>query len=175
MRLTNIAHATIEAYLNEKEYRVDELTKKRYNQKGATFVTLYKNGELRGCVGTLPFDSSEELWRNVQKNAINAAFHDSRFLSLRKEEFEEIDIEVSILSEPKKLEDKNSKFLLEQIEKDMGIILKNGNHSATFLPQVWEQIPNKDEFLEQLSLKAGLDKDGWKSSELWRYTIRLEK
>jgi uncharacterized protein len=71
------------------------------------------------------------------------------------------------------LEYKDSKDLLNKIDKNMGIILKKGFHSATFLPQVWEQINDKEEFLEELSIKAGLNLDDWKNSEFYFY--RVEK
>lgn len=172
MKLTQIAHATIKAHLEDEEYNVDEETRKRYGRKAASFVTLTKNNDLRGCIGSL--EARQELWRDVQENAIRAAFNDFRFSPLTKDELEDVKIEVSVLSEPKKLKDKNAKFMLEQIKKDMGIILKCGKHTATFLPQVWKEIPNKEDFLEHLSLKAGLDKEGWKNAELWAYTVDVE-
>jgi len=172
MNLPQIARATIQAHFKGGEYFVDEITRKKYKDKRACFVTLTKNGDLRGCIGSL--EARQELWRDVQENAINAAFSDFRFSPLTEEELKDIKIEVSVLSEAKRLKDKNSKFLLDQITKDMGIILKSGHYSETFLPQVWEVIPNKEEFLEQLSLKAGLKKDAWKNAELWYYTVETE-
>jgi len=173
MKLTKLVRKTIECALNNERFEVDEDTKKTYGKERACFVTLDKGGELRGCIGC--FDSTKPLWKCVQENAINAAFHDPRFPPLSKKELEEIKIEVSVLSSPRKLEYKNPKNLLKKINRKMGIILKKNFHGATFLPQVWKQIPDKREFLEHLSLKAGLDKDGWKTSEFLYYYVDVEK
>jgi len=173
LKLTELARMSIEAHLEEDVFVPDKDTKKKYSKKGACFVTLTKNKQLRGCIGSL--EAVKELWKDVQENAINAAFKDSRFPALATGEFGEIKIEVSVLSPAEKLIAKNSAHLLEKIDKHMGIILKHGQHTATFLPQVWEEIPNKEKFLEQLSLKAGIDKHDWKDSELWFYTVTSEK
>jgi len=173
LTLTQLARHTLEAYFQNQKFEPDEETKKKYSDKKACFVTLTKNDQLRGCVGSLI--ATQELWKDVQENAINAAFRDSRFPPLTKEELNKIKIEISILTAPKKLEYENEKDLLEKINKDMGIILKKGFYSATFLPQVWEQLPDKIQFLEHLSLKAGLDKDAWKTADIFYYKVEIEK
>jgi len=173
LKLTELARMTIEAHLEDDVFVPDTETKKKFSKKGACFVSLTKNKQLRGCIGSL--EAEKELWKDVQENAINAAFHDPRFPALATTEFGEIKIEVSVLSEAKKLIAKSAAHMLEKIDKHMGIILKHRQHTATFLPQVWEEIPNKEKFLEQLSLKAGLDKHDWKDSELWFYTVTGEK
>ncbi len=173
LTLTQLARYTLEAYFQNQKFEPDEETKKKYSDKKACFVTLTKNDQLRGCVGSLI--ATQELWKDVQENAINAAFRDSRFPPLTKEELNKIKIEISVLTAPKKLEYENEKDLLEKINKDMGIILKKGFYSATFLPQVWEQLPDKIQFLEHLSLKAGLDKDAWKTADIFYYKVEIEK
>jgi len=173
MNLTQLARKTLEFYFENKSFKPDEQTKKKYNQKKACFVTLEKNNQLRGCIGCL--EARQELWKEVQENAINAAFKDFRFSQLTKKELNKIKIEVSILSKPKKLNYENEKDLLGKINNKMGIILKKGFNSATFLPQVWEQISDKIEFLEHLSLKAGLNKDVWRKSEILFYEVDAEK
>ena len=173
LTLTQLARHTLEAYFQNQKFEPDEETKKKYSDKKACFVTLTKNDQLRGCVGSLI--ATQELWKDVQENAINAAFRDSRFPPLTKEELNKIKIEISVLTAPKKLEYENEKDLLEKINKDMGIILKKGFYSATFLPQVWEQLPDKIQFLEHLSLKAGLDKDAWKTADIFYYKVEIEK
>ncbi len=160
MNLPELARKTLEAYFEDKNFEPDKETKRKFSDKKACFVTLTKHNELRGCIGSL--EARQELWKDVQENSINAAFHDFRFMPLAKDELNEIKIEVSALSKPERLEYKNEKEILNKINSKMGIILKNGSFSATFLPQVWEQIPSKVEFLQQLSLKAGLDKNAWK-------------
>lgn len=169
MNLLQLARKTIEYYLDNKELKIPEELKKKYSKKQACFVTLTKNKELRGCIGSLY--PKQELWKDIQENAINAAFHDFRFNPLTKEELKKIKIEISILTIPKKINFKNEKELLKKINKKMGIILKKGFNNSTFLPQVWEEILDKQDFLEQLSLKAGLDKNAWKNAEIYSYEV----
>ncbi len=173
MKLTQLARKTLECYFENKKFIPDEKTQKQYSEKRACFVTLTKNNNLRGCIGTLK--ACQELWKDIQQNAIHAALHDTRFHPLTENELKDIKIEVSVLSNPKPLNFSNLKDLLNKINNKMGIILKKGFYSSTFLPQVWEQLPNKIEFLEHLSFKAGLSRDAWKTSEISYYTINAEK
>ena len=106
------------------------------------------------------------------ENAIHAAFDDYRFSPLSKNELSKIKIEISVLSIPRKIEFKNEKELLGKIDNKMGIIVKKGFNSATFLPQVWEQISDPKSFLEHLSIKAGLEKDAWKNSDIYFYRVK---
>jgi AmmeMemoRadiSam system protein A len=130
-----------------------------------TFVTLTKGGRLRGCIGhILP---QGPLFEGVKVNAINAAFRDPRFRPLQADEMAQVKIEVSILSEPLPLRYKGKEDLLNQLKPGVdGLIIKKGYHQATFLPQVWEQLPQKEAFLSQLCLKAGLDGDAWEKGDL---------
>jgi uncharacterized protein len=173
MNLPELARKTLEAHFQNKKFEPDEATKKKYSKEQACFVTLTKSGDLRGCIGSL--EAHQILWKDVQERAVDAALNDSRFLQLTKDELKKIKIEVSILSLPKKLEFKSPDDLLNKISHKMGLILKKGFYSSTFLPQVWEEISDKKEFLEHLSLKAGLSKDSWKTSEFWFYTVDAEK
>lgn len=175
LKLTKIARKAIEDKFNDDYSELDEETKKKYKEKKASFVTLTKNRKLRGCVGSL--EARRELFKDVQENAIHAAFNDNRFQPLKKEELEKIKIEVSVLSNPKQLEFETEKDLLNKINNKMGLILKKGFLSATFLPQVWEELDNKKDFLEHLSVKAGLSKDSWKypGIEIWYYNVVSEK
>lgn len=172
MKLTEIARKTLEEYFNGKEFILDSDIKEKYKNKRACFVTLTKNGKLRGCIGSL--QARQELWKEVQENAVNAAFEDPRFPMLEENELRKIKIEVSILSEPKKLKFDDDKDLLKKLDKNKGIILKRGAYSATFLPQVWKDLPDKKTFLEHLCMKAGLEKNDWKSSEIWLYNVEIE-
>jgi len=169
--LLKLARESLECQFSKKEFYVSDEIKKKFSDKKACFVTLTINNELRGCIGSL--QAHQELWKDVIDNAINAGFHDPRFLPLSSYELPKIKIELSLLSISKKINFKNEKELLNKIDKKMGIILKKGFYSSTFLPQVWDEIPSKTEFLEHLSRKAGLDKDTWKDSEIWYY--RVEK
>lgn len=125
------------------------------DEAGACFVTLETNGQLRGCIGSII--AHKTLIEDLLTNAQHAAFSDPRFKPLTKEEFEKTDIAVSVLSEPKPLAFNGEEDLLEKIVpfKD-GIIIKDGNHQAVYLPSVWEQLPDKKEFLNSLKIKAGL-------------------
>lgn len=173
LKLTKLVRKTLRDYFKNKKFSPDKNTKELYKEKKACFVTLTLNGELRGCIGSLY--PEQELWKDVQNNAINAAIHDFRFSRLTEEEFSKIKIEVSVLSLPKKIEAVNEKDLLMRINPGKGYILKKDGLSSTFLPQVWEQIPDKVQFLEQLSLKAGLNRNAWKNGELWSYSVHIEK
>jgi AmmeMemoRadiSam system protein A len=173
MNLTEIARSTIKSAFEGKRFVLDKNIKEKYKDKKSCFVTLTKKGNLRGCIGNL--EAKQELWKDVQENAINAAFNDPRFSPLTEYELEEIEIEVSVLSKPKKISGKDVDSRLNKITKEMGIILKSGKYSATFLPQVWEHFSTKEEFLKELSLKAGLNKDAWKNAELFYYIVDIEK
>lgn len=153
-----------------KNYQVDEfldktLEDKRLKVKSGTFVTLYKKGSLRGCIGSLT--SSETIIESVKRNALNAAFHDYRFDPLKSEELDQVEIEVSILTEPEVLEYEDGADLISKLKPgEDGVIIRHGAARAIFLPQVWEQLPGPEEFLSHLCLKAGLLADMWQTSEL---------
>ena len=148
----------------------------RFREEKGAFVTLEKNGLLRGCIGyILPV---KPLGEAVMDNAISAAFRDPRFPPLSEEELKDLEVEVSILSPPQKVHFNSPEELLEKLKPGVhGVILKRGPYSATFLPQVWEQIPDKVEFLRHLSVKAGLPPDAWKlpGTEIYVYTVEAFK
>ena len=168
-----LARNALVKYFQGEEVKPFEEIKKKYSNKQACFVTLTKKGELRGCIGSLY--PRQELWKDVIENSISAGFRDTRFLPLKEEELSKIKIEISILSIPKKLEFKSPEDLLKKLNSRYGVILQKRMNSATFLPQVWEQIPDKINFLEQLSLKARLSKDAWKTAEVWVYEVEKIK
>ena len=148
-----------ECLLKLTKNELDFIPKKLFEKK-ACFVTLKINNQLRGCIGNLvPYD---ELYNQIIKNAYSAAFSDPRFSQLKKDELNDVDIEVSILTEPKKLFFQDAKDLLKKITKKDGIILSKGTQCATFLPSVWEEISKKEDFLSCLCQKAGLDANEWK-------------
>jgi len=171
--LLNLARKSIEYFLEKREViHVDAgKIKEKLKEKKRVFVTLEKHGMLRGCIGSF---AAEPLYAAVIKNAIAAAFYDPRFYPLQPDELKDVEIEISILSEPEKIEYKNAEELLKQIKsgKD-GLIVKQGSRSATFLPQVWEKLPAKELFLSELCLKAGLDKNEWKKGklEVFKYNV----
>lgn len=173
--LLNLARKSIEYYLTyrkilpitEKEIPFENLKK-----KGASFVTIEtKWGQLRGCIGSIiPY---RPLYEDVINNAISAAVSDPRFLPLSKNELSNTKIKVSVLTYPQPLFYENWKDLLDKLKPyEDGVIIKYKNHTATFLPDVWESIPNKEAFLSNLCLKAGLAPDFWKTGLLEVYTYK---
>lgn len=133
--------------------------------RAATFVTLTINGELRGCIGRL--EAEQELYLDVIENTALAAFSDSRFPQLSEKEFAKVKIEISILTQPQPLDYSGPESLLAILDKDKpGLIIKSGHHQATFLPQVWEELPEAADFLSQLCRKAGLKGNFWKEQPL---------
>ncbi|MFW6271651.1 MAG: AmmeMemoRadiSam system protein A, partial [Desulfosalsimonas sp.] len=157
----------------EPSPELDSLAKDTvFESRRGTFVTLKIDGQLRGCIGNLV--PEKPLAQGVKDNAVNAAFNDPRFAPLSKEEFPRIQIEVSLLTEPMPLEYRNSQELLEKIRSNVdGLIISKGPYSATFLPQVWEQLPDKKSFLSNLCMKAGLPADEWKKGDLQVYTYQV--
>ena len=131
------------------------------SETNACFVTLTENGELRGCIGHI--SPQEPLYQAVVDNARNAATRDPRFLPVQPGETGKIKIEISVLTEPKLLPFTSPEDLLAKLQpgKD-GVVLKLDDRGATFLPQVWEQLPDKVEFLNRLSEKAGCAPGDWR-------------
>ncbi len=142
------------------------------DEPGASFVTLRSGGELRGCIGTLR--AQRPLGEDVAHNARAAAFADPRFPPLARYEFDAIRIEVSLLSEPEPLRVAGERELVAALRPHVdGVVLEFGERRSTFLPQVWQTLPDPRRFLAQLKRKAGLPEAFW-SDELRvsRYTVR---
>lgn len=137
-----------------------------FQEKRGTFVTLKIKGQLRGCMGCLT--PSETILEGIQRNAINAAFNDPRFPALTVPELYQAEIEISILTNPQELEYAGSNDLLIKLRPNIdGVIISKGLLArATFLPQVWEQLPKTEDFLAHLCRKAGLSADEWQKGEL---------
>lgn len=140
---------------------------------GASFVTLQLSGDLRGCIGSL------EAWRplieDVQANALAAAFKDPRFSPLTHEEFSQVKLEVSLLTPLEAMHARNENIALSKLRKGIdGVVLKYGSHKATFLPQVWSQLPESADFMRQLKRKAGLAADFW-HPEILLYKYQVQK
>ncbi len=157
--LTTIARQAIEAGFEGQKPDLDAYKNDtRLWQEGASFVTLTIGGELRGCIGSLL--AHRPLIEDITANAQNAAFQDPRFAPLDKEEFAKVSVEISVLSAPKELIYEDKQDLLNKIEPFVdGLILKQGAHQGTFLPSVWEQLPNPEDFLANLCMKSGLGAD----------------
>jgi len=140
-------------------------------EPGASFITLTRQGALRGCIGTL--EAHRPLGLDVRENAMAAAFHDPRFMPLTLAEFEDIRVEVSLLSPSEPLVVMNEEEALVSLRPGIdGVVFEYGHYRSTFLPQVWEQLPEPAEFLAHLKRKAGLAADFWADQvRLSRYTV----
>lgn len=138
----------------------------------ATFVTLTIGGHLRGCIGML--EAVYPLFKDVAQNAFSAAFRDPRFPPLSEEELPNLKIEISLLTPPVPLPVKSEADLLSKMRPGVdGLILEEGFRRGTFLPAVWEELPDPHEFLLHLKLKAGLPADYWSGTlRVSRYTAR---
>lgn len=170
--LLRLARKVLEQRLNQGTLP-DKPDDAVFSEKAATFVTLKTDGKLRGCIGTL--EAVDPLWESVCRNTINAAFHDHRFLPLTREELLAVRLDISILSQPKLLEYQDAAGLAAKLRPDIdGVILREGARSATFLPQVWQQLATPEQFLGQLCLKAGLPEDAWRRRRLEIHTYQVQ-
>jgi AmmeMemoRadiSam system protein B/AmmeMemoRadiSam system protein A len=163
--LLRLARSAIEAKLvkGAKVERPDPLPAALTEVCGC-FVTLHKRGQLRGCIGSIEPVSS--LVECVESNAKNAAFGDPRFPALTQDELADIDIEVSVLSVPQRLQFKDGDDLKRQLKPLVhGVILSRGFNRSTFLPQVWKQLPDKEQFLGHLCQKGGMPQKAWQDPE----------
>lgn len=137
----------------------------------ACFVTLTQEGQLRGCIGTL--EAYRSLLEDVKANARSAAFHDPRFSPLKSKELDYTEIEVSLLSPTQPLGFTDEQDALAQLQPGIdGVVFEFGRYRSTFLPQVWEQLPDSKEFMAHLKQKAGLLPDFWSDQvRLYRYSV----
>lgn len=168
-KLLGIARFTLEHYFKTGGLPSLEIEEPVFLEKRGVFVTLKKYGELRGCIGRIYSD--EPLYKTVQEMAIEASFNDPRFPPLRLEELSQIEIEISILSELKKVE------TIEEIEVGKhGILIRRGFNSGLLLPQVATEYKwTKEEFLRHTCLKAGLPPHAWrdKSTQIYIFTAEI--
>lgn len=138
-------------------------------QKAACFVTLHKRGALRGCVGSTL--AHRPLLDDVIHNAFASAFRDHRFPPVTESELTDINVEISILTPQQQMEITGERDLLKQVRPGIdGLLIRNPQYSATFLPQVWKQLPNPRQFLAHLKNKAGMVPGAWPDDmECFRY------
>ena len=137
----------------------------------ATFVTLKIDDDLRGCIGTL--EAHRPLVEDISENAYAAAFRDPRFPRLTNKEYDRLQYHISILSTPEPVTFSDEQDLLQQLRPGVdGLVLEDGFYRGTFLPQVWDSLPDPIQFLRHLKQKAGLPSDYWsKSIKVKRYTV----
>ena len=175
-KLSELAANTIasELGLEKSSFNEDDFQEPDYLEERGVFVTLEINSQLRGCIGNI--EPVYPLYEAVMRNANEAAFGDPRFSPLSEDEFQDVDIEISVLTVPKKLEFDSSEDLLSKLRPGTdGVVLQLGMNKATYLPQVWDDIDDPEKFLSSLSMKAGLEPDGWKDPKCEIYTYEVEK
>jgi AmmeMemoRadiSam system protein A len=143
-------------------------------QWGASFVTLTKKEILRGCVGTL--EAYQPLVEDVREHAIAAAMHDYRFPPVQADEIDDLNIEISRLTSPVRIDYQDPIELVQKLRPGIdGVLLRDGFQRATFLPQVWEKLPGPDDFLSHLCLKMGSSANLWKRKLLEISTYQVEE
>lgn len=137
----------------------------------ASFVTLKIQGQLRGCIGSL--EAHRPLLIDVAENAFAAAFRDPRFSPLQRHEFEQLDYHISLLSPYEPIQFESEADLLTQIRPGIdGLVLEDKGYRGTFLPAVWESLPDAERFLAQLKVKAGFPTYYWSDTiKVYRYTV----
>jgi AmmeMemoRadiSam system protein A len=146
----------------------------RLREDGASFVTLTEGGQLRGCIGALePYQS---LAQDVREHAVAAALEDPRFPPVNAREVDRINIEVSRLTRPVPLQYSDANDLLTRLRPHVdGVILRDAFRRSTFLPQVWEKIPDPAEFLDNLCYKMGANPDLWRKKHLEVLVYQVEE
>jgi MEMO1 family protein len=166
--LLSMARGSLEAAVRNTPYTPLKNLPSDFLEMRGCFVTLKKGGVLRGCIGYI--EPIKPLYQAVIENARNAALSDPRFPPVNSSELSAIKIELSLLTPPAPLRFRSPDDLLQKLAPGCdGVILRKGNQQSTYLPQVWEQLPDKVVFLEQLAIKAGMPRDGWKSAEVLTY------
>ncbi len=173
LTLLTIARAAISSALG-KPMQADE-SAPWLQEPGATFVTLTQHGELRGCIGSL--EAHRPLLADVKANALAAALRDPRFTPLSADELDMTRVEVSLLSPLSPIHFSGEQDALGQLRPNVdGIVFEYEFYRSTFLPQVWEQLPQPAEFMAHLKHKAGLSPVFWdKDVKLFRYTVNKWK
>lgn len=147
-----------------------------FDEPGASFVTIEKDGQLRGCIGSII--AHRPLVNDLIENARSAAFKDTRFNPVTEDELNHLKVSVSILTEPRRIFFENEEDLINGLTPNLdGLIIKDGDHQAVYLPSVWEVIPDKKEFLNALKVKAGLTPEHFSDTfEAYRFeTIYIQE
>jgi len=174
--LLQLARAALEVGIRGDPLPQLELTSlsPKLIQPGATFITLTKNQELRGCIGSL--EATRSLAEDVQVHAVAAALEDFRFPPVQEDEIPQISIEISSLTTPAKIAFEDPDELFSQIRPGIdGVVIKKGIRRATFLPQVWEKVPEVEIFLEMLCRKMGASAECWRTKSVEIFTYQVEK
>lgn len=167
-----LARKAIQSRLFNEKLDISEELKRRYNTKKMVFVTLKMAEELRGCIGLL---KPKLLWESVVEQARNAAFNDPRFMPLTKDEFRDIRIEISILTEPEEIKGKKTEMPNSIVIGMDGLLIEKKGQCGLLLPQVFTEYNTTPlQALEMTCEKAGLGKESWKDGDSKLYKFRAE-
>ncbi|MBN1633189.1 MAG: AmmeMemoRadiSam system protein A [Ignavibacteria bacterium] len=170
--MKSIAKNAVEFCVAENEDYVPHNIPDKLKTAKACFVTIYKNGNLRGCIGNII--PRGMLYEAIINNAVSAATRDPRFPEVTPSELKSLKYEITVLSEPLEIKYKSEKDLFEKI-KDKGVIIKKSFFTAVYLPQVWEHFSSPEEFLTSLCRKAGMNGKEWKKLDLTVSTFETER
>jgi len=165
--LLSLARRSIRHYLDtgEKLSEMKENFPQSFWEKMGVFVTLTIDGALRGCIGNIM--PVYPLYKGVIENSVMAAFDDPRFPPISDDEFDKLNIEISVLTVPTPLKYDGKNDLLKKLKPGIdGVVIKKGFNQATFLPQVWDEIKNPEDFLSHLCAKAGMEPYEWEKGDL---------
>jgi len=176
MKLLRVARAAITAAVKRAPLPAIDVDAQTplLRDDGASFVTLTKDGRLRGCIGTM--EAHQPLIRDVQEHAVAAAMSDFRFPAVKIGELAEIRIEISRLTALQPLDYATPDELLQLLRVGIdGVLIAAGGRQATFLPQVWEQLPEPEVFLSHLCTKMGAAADVWKEQPIEVFIYQVEK
>ncbi len=171
--MLGLARKVLENEIHHSRHDLKEMELPELEEKRGLFVTLQIKGKLRGCIGRL--EPQKSIFQNIIELSKAAAFEDHRFKNLSSKELKIVRIEISLLSLPEKVEGESTieKVMKIKPKKD-GVIISSGHQNATFLPQVWDSIPLREDFMSNLCQKAGFPGDYWESNELELSVYRVE-
>lgn len=175
-KLLKVAREAITHAVRNEQLKIIKLQEhsRLLRNLSASFVTLTIREKLRGCIGVL--EAYQPLILDVQGHAVAAAMADYRFPDVREEELQQINIEVSRLTPVHPMDYSSHEELVSKLQVNVdGVLIKAGGRKATFLPQVWEKVPDPEQFLSQLCMKMGAPPDLWRGKQLQVYTYQVEK
>jgi hypothetical protein len=172
-KMLTLARQALENELFHSSHDLKSLKSPELEEKRGLFVTLHIKAKLRGCIGRL--EANKSIYQNIIELSKAAAFEDHRFKNLSAKELTTTSIEISLLGKPEKVEGSTTVEKVMKIRPHQdGVILSNGYRNATFLPQVWEAVPIREDFISDLCRKAGLPADYWENNDLELSTYQVE-
>lgn len=169
--LLSLARSTIERFVKNEKIEKPENYPEGFDEKRGVFCTITKNKKLRGCIG-LPYPIKPLI--DAVTDAAQSVCEDPRFPPLKRDELNKIKVEISILTEPELIAVNKPDEYPDKISKDDGLILRYGPYEGLFLPQVWEHLPDKKDFLDNLCLKAGLAPGMWLDPRIKIYKFNAQ-